>query len=65
MAKVKIEKIIDNLDSQMKLALEQTIIYHFPTQTFDSRELFNTFKKMVSKRCNTWEKVSDDSVEPN
>lgn len=63
MAKVKIEEIIDHLDSEIRRALEDTIKNHFPNSNFDSREVFRTFKRMVGRKCNTWENVPDNFIE--
>jgi len=63
MARVKIEDIIDHLDSEMRRALEATMKEHFPGQSFDNRAVFRTFKRMVYRKCNIWENVPDDYVE--
>ena len=63
MAKVKIEDVIDHLDTEIRNALELTIRQHFPNLDFDKRELFRTFIRMVSKKCNTWENVPDNFVQ--
>jgi hypothetical protein len=63
MARVKIEEILDHLDSDIRNALQQTLEEHFPDQEFNPREVFRTFKRMVSRKCNTWETVPDKYVE--
>lgn len=63
MARVKIESIISHLDSQMRAALELTLKEHFPNERFDAWAVYRTFKKKVSLKCNTWERVSDNDVE--
>ena len=63
MAKVKIEEVIDHLDTEIRRALEETIKTHFPNTNFDTREVFRTFKRMVGRKCNTWERVPDIYVE--
>lgn len=63
MAKVKIEEVIDHIDYDIRRALEETIKHHFPDTSFSSHEVFRTFKRMVGRKCNTWENVPDDYVE--
>jgi hypothetical protein len=63
MAKVKIESVIEQLDHQMRRALEATLNEHFPNQQFDIRSVFRTFKRQVSRKCSTWENVNDGCVE--
>jgi hypothetical protein len=63
MAKVKIEDIVDHLDSEFMRALEETIKMYFPDKSFDRRELFRTFKRNIYRKCNTWEDVPDNFVE--
>ena len=63
MAKVKIENIIDHLDTEIRRALEETIKDHFPNTNFDNRAVFRTFVRMVGRKCSTWEDVPDDFVE--
>jgi len=63
MAKVKIEDVIDHLDTEIRRALEETIKSHFPNQNFNAREVFRTFVRMVGRKCSTWENVPDHYVE--
>ena len=63
MAKVKIEDVIDHLDTEIRNALAETIKDHFPNQSFDERDVFRTFKRMVGRKCSTWESVPDQYVE--
>ena len=62
MAKIKIEEIIEHLDSELKRALEDTLKECFPNQDFDARVVFKTFIKQVSRKCGSWENVPDRFV---
>jgi hypothetical protein len=64
MAEVKIEDVIDHLDTEIRQALEETIKSHFPNQNFDEREVFRTFVIMVGRKCSIWENVPDHYVKP-
>jgi hypothetical protein len=63
MALVKIEDVIDHLDSEIRKALDATLRQHFPGQSFDSRAVYRTFKRMVYRKCSVWEEVPDSIVE--
>lgn len=63
MAKVKIEDIVDHLDTDLRKALAETIKQHFPNQPFSDRDVFRTFKRMVGRKCSTWETVPSHLVE--
>ncbi|MDY0904533.1 hypothetical protein [Pedobacter sp. CFBP9032] len=63
MAKVKIEEIIDYIDTDIRKALSETIKKHFPNEDFNDREVFRTFKRMISRKCSSWENVPDGFVE--
>jgi hypothetical protein len=45
MAKVKIEDVVDHLSSEFRRALEETMKEHFPNQSFDTHNVFRTFKR--------------------
>ena len=63
MAKIKIEDIVDHLDSDIRRALEDAVREVSPNATFDSYELFRAFRRAVGRKCNTWEQVPDQYVQ--
>ena len=63
MARVKIEGIIDHLDTEIQRALEETVRAVVHPADFDAHELFREFKRNVGRRCSTWERVPDKYVE--
>jgi hypothetical protein len=63
MTKIKIEKVFNHLNDDLRKALEETIKQHFSGKPFDSREIFKTFQSNTSKRCSTWVRVPDVFVE--
>jgi hypothetical protein len=64
MAKIKVEDIIDHLDSEMRGALEAAVNEVIPGAAFDSRDLFRAFKRHIYNKCSIWESVPDRFVEP-
>lgn len=62
MAKIKIEEIIEYLDSDMKKALKDAVDRASPGNNIDKRALFKEFKRAVGKKCSTWETVPDKYV---
>lgn len=63
MAKVRIEEVVDYLNSEMRRALEDAVREVMPNATFDSHELFRAFRRAVSRKCGTWEQVPDQYVD--
>lgn len=65
MAHVKIQQIIEHLDSNMKRALEDAADRCFPGVAVDRNELFREFVKAVGRKCSTWERVPDRYIKPD
>ena len=63
MARVKIQKIIESLNSDMTRALEDAIKNEIPNAEFDRNRLFREFARAVGRKCSTWKRVSDSYVE--
>ncbi len=63
MARVKIEDIIDYLDSDFKKALARAVSQELPGASFNEGQLFRTFKRRLAARCSVWETVPDRYVE--
>ena len=63
MAKIKIEEVIDHLDTDIRKALKNTVDECCPGNTADAYDLFRQFKREVSRKCSTWENVPDNYVE--
>lgn len=64
MARVKIEYIVDHLNSQFRNALEEAIDACVDEGgEFDPTDLFRAFKRAVGRKCSTWEHVPDQYVE--
>ena len=63
MARVKIEDIIDHLDTEIRAALNEAVLEVIPDSIFDKYELFRQFKNKVYNKCSTWETVPDHYVE--
>jgi len=63
MARVKIEEIIGQLDSDLRKALRDAVHRTIPEASFDERALFREFKRAVGRKCSTWETVNDSYVE--
>jgi hypothetical protein len=62
MAQVRIEKIIEHLDYDMKRALEDAVLRVIPNAKVDRSELYNEFRKAVWRKSTTWVQVSDSDV---
>ena len=64
MAQIRVEDIIDHLDSEMRGALEAAVNEVIPGAKFDSHKLFRAFKRKVYSKCSIWESVPDNFVKP-
>jgi len=62
MAKLNIEEIINHLDLEFRKALDSTLREHFTDQEFNSRAVFKTFSKEVTKKCNSWESIPNKFI---
>ena len=62
MAQVKIEDVVDSLDSEFKRALEDTMKNFAPDAHASRDEVFRFFLKRVYQHCSVWETVPDNCV---
>ena len=63
MARVKIESVLEQLESDLRKALRVAVHRVIPDATFYERTLFREFKRAVGRKCSTWERVNDRDVE--
>jgi hypothetical protein len=63
MAKVKVDEIVENLDSEFKKALDDTMTHFAPQVRFDRNDLFRFFQKRIYHHCSSGETVPDGCVE--
>jgi hypothetical protein len=62
MARVKIERILDRLSSDLTRALDDALA-RVGVTAIDARELYREFVRAADRRCNTWERVPDSAVD--
>ena len=62
MAAIKIQAIMEQLDSEIRSALRAAVSEVLPDYDVDMHELFGAFTRAVGHRCETWESVPDDLV---
>lgn len=63
MAKIKIEDIIEHLDTEISSALEAAVKEYLPGCEVNRHELFRIFKRAVGRKCSNWESVPDGYIE--
>jgi len=63
MARVKIEKVCDKLDHDLRRALAGAVRSTIPGAQFDEYSLFREFVREVGRKCRTWERIPDQYVE--
>ncbi len=62
MAHVNMTEIIDRLDQELRPALKMAVENTLPQAEFDDKALYREFRKAVSRRFQTWERVPDSCV---
>ncbi len=62
-ARIKIEDIIDHLNSEIRKALRDAVLEVMPNAQFDEYNLFRAFKRSIRRKCHTWESVPDNYIE--
>lgn len=63
MARVRIEAVVDHLDSEFRKALDDTMRQYAPNVRYNSSDLFKFFLRRVYQHCSSWETVPDSCVE--
>ena len=63
MARVKMEKIVDHLSSEIRRALVDAVEREIPGSSVDAYSLFREFRRAVGRKCSTWERVPDSYVD--
>ncbi len=63
MARVKMLRIVEHLGDEMRQALAEAMPQTPGGPQVDPHELYRRFKRAVSHKCKTWEKVPDKFVE--
>jgi len=62
MAQVKIQSIVEHLDSEMKRALEDAVSRVLPEVQVDRNELYREFRRAVGRKASMWVRVPDGDV---
>lgn len=63
MARIKVEEVLDSLDSDLRVALGRAVRSTMPNAVFDERQLYKAFVREAYKKCSIWETVPDHYVE--
>jgi len=62
MAEVKIEDVVDHLESEFTHALEDTFRRFAPNVSYSRNDLFRYFLRRVYDHCSVWEKIPDKYI---
>ncbi len=63
MARVKVEDLLESLDSDLRVALGRAVSRMIPNAQFDERALYKAFCQEAYRKCSIWETVPDQYVE--
>jgi len=62
MAKIKLEDIVEHLDSEIKRALDYAVKHTLPDAEFNKQTLYRKFVRGIERYSSTWENVPDHCV---
>ena len=62
MAHVNVTELVDQLEQELRPALKTAVGNTLPEAEFDDKTLYREFRKAVSSRFHTWERVPDSCV---
>jgi hypothetical protein len=62
MAEIKVDKVADELRTQIRRALSETLHEMHPDLEFDESELARAFIRTLKKKCHQWESIPADAV---
>lgn len=62
MAKVKISGFIEEMEAELKKAIELALIRNLEEGTYDSKAIIKTFKTQFIDRCNSWESIPNKYI---
>jgi hypothetical protein len=64
MARIKVDVVIGHLEYNVRRALEAAVREVMkPEEAVNSHSLFRAFRRALHRKCSTWERVPDSSVE--
>jgi hypothetical protein len=63
MARIKLEHVVEQLDSDMKRALEDAFSKVAPEISVGRNELYREFRRSVGRKFSTWVNVRDSYVQ--
>lgn len=63
MARIKIESILESLDTDLRIALGRAVRKAIPDAEFNDSQLYRAFVREADRACSTWETVPDHYVE--
>ena len=62
MAKVKISGFVEEMEVELKKAVEFTLMKHLDEGSYDSKDIFSTLKKQFIERCDSWENIPNKYI---
>ena len=63
MARIKVEEVLDSLDSDLRVALGYAVRKFMPDAKFNDSELYKEFVRQAYRKCSVWEQIPDKYVE--
>lgn len=63
MARVKMEKILDATETEIRRAVGDVLKKHVPSLAVNESKFTQDLIKAIVNRCNSWERVPDHAVQ--
>lgn len=64
MAKLNMERVLEHLDTDIRIAMEHALRRADPNNTVDAALLTHCFMAALRERCDDWQAVPDWAVRP-
>lgn len=64
MARVNLTELIERLEVELRPVLKKAVEATIPDVEFDDKVLYREFRKAISRRFQSWERVPDSCVKP-
>ncbi len=62
MAKIKVDGLVEEMETEFKQALLSTLRRHFDKDTYSENEVVKTFMAQLKEKCNSWEEVPNKFI---
>ena len=62
MAKIKVDGLVEEMETEFKQALLSTLRRHFDKDIYSEKAVTKTFLAQLKEKCNSWEEVPNKYI---